>query len=432
MNARDMALRDRLEPIRAELHRDIVARADLAALQLLPPDRLQTELARLTEALIDERRVALNLAERRELITRVRHEMLGLGPLEPLLADHTVSDVLVNGPSSVYVERAGRLHTTSVRFDDAQHLMRVIGRIVAQVGRRVDESSPMVDARLPDGSRVNAVIAPLALDGPVLSIRRFARQPFTLKSLVEHHTLTEGIAALLSALVRARVNLLISGGTGSGKTTLLNVLSASIPTDERIVTIEDSAELQLQQPHVIRLETRPPNVEGRGEVTQRALVRNSLRMRPDRILVGEVRGEEVLDMLQAMNTGHDGSMTTIHANGPRDAITRMEHMLGMSGMHAGPQVLRQQISAAIGVVVQVARLSDGRRRVTSVQEIVGMEGDALTMQEIFRFEPAGIAPDGAVLGRFRPSGIRPRFTERLRARGIALPDALFDPAGSIA
>ncbi|MEY2736565.1 MAG: CpaF family protein [Burkholderiaceae bacterium] len=423
-----MNAREHLDPIRAQLHREIVARADLAALQSLPPERLQSELARMTEALLDERRIALNQSERREIAAQIRHEMLGLGPLEPLLADPQVSDVLVNGPAMVYVERAGRLQATEARFDDAAHLMRVINRIVSQVGRRIDESSPMVDARLPDGSRVNAIIAPLAVDGPVLSIRRFARTPIGLDRLVELQSLTRGMATLLSGLVRARLNLLISGGTGSGKTTLLNVLSSAIPHDERIVTIEDSAELQLQQPHVIRLETRPPNIEGQGEVSERALLRNSLRMRPDRIIVGEVRGAEVLDMLQAMNTGHDGSMTTIHANSPRDAITRMEHMLGMSGMEAGPPMLRQQIGAAISVIVQVARLADGQRRVVSVQELAGMEGDTVTMQEIFRFEQTGLGPDGAVTGRFRATGIRPRFTERLRRRGIALADTLFDPA----
>ena len=423
-----MNAREHLDPIRAQLHREIVARADLAALQTLAPDRLQAELAHMTEALIDERRIAVNQAERREIVTQIRHEMLGLGPLERLLADPQVSDVLVNGPSMVYVERAGRLEATDARFDDASHLMRVINRIVSQVGRRIDESSPMVDARLPDGSRVNAIIAPLALDGPVLSIRRFSRTPIGMDRLVELQSLTRGMATLLAGLVRARLNLLVSGGTGSGKTTLLNVLSSAIPPDERIVTIEDSAELQLQQPHVIRLETRPSNIEGQGEVNERALLRNALRMRPDRIVVGEVRGAEVLDMLQAMNTGHDGSMTTIHANSPRDAITRMEHMLGMSGMEASAVVLRQQIGAAISVIVQVARQADGHRRVVSVQELAGMEGDTVTMQEIFRFDQTGIAPDGTVMGRFRATGIRPRFAERLKRRGIVLPESLFDPA----
>jgi pilus assembly protein CpaF len=314
-----------------------------------------------------------------------------------------------------------------VRFENDEHLVKIIDKIVSGVGRRVDESSPMVDARLPDGSRVNAIIPPLAIDGPILSIRRFALVPLRMDDLLQYKSLTPGMAQVLEGLVKARVNMLLSGGTGTGKTTLLNVLSAYIPHTERIVTIEDAAELQLQQPHVVRLETRPPNIEGKGEVTQRSLVRNSLRMRPDRIIVGEVRGAEVLDMLQAMNTGHDGSMTTVHANTPRDALTRLENMMGMAGLNLPPKTMRQQISSALTVLIQIARMSDGRRKLVSLQEITGMEGDIITMQEIFTFEQTGIAPDDTVLGFFRATGIRPKFVDRLRVHGITIPDDLFDP-----
>jgi pilus assembly protein CpaF len=328
----------------------------------------------------------------------------------------------------VYAERHGKIVATNIQFEDDAHLLRVIDRIVSRIGRRVDEMSPMVDARLPDGSRVNAVIAPLALDGPLLSIRRFSVIPFTMLDLIRRGTLTEGMAEFLQGLVKAKLNMLVSGGTGSGKTTLLNVMSASIPADERIITIEDAAELQLQQPHVIRMESRPPNIEGKGEITQRDLLRNSLRMRPDRIIMGEVRGAEVLDMLQAMNTGHDGSMTTIHANSARDALTRLEHMLGIAGLKAESKAMRQQISAAFSVVIQVSRLSDGQRKITSIQEVTGIEGEVITMQEIFKFEQTGLNPTGGVQGQFMATGIRPQFAQRLLTRGIVLKDALFEPA----
>ncbi|NBQ88086.1 MAG: CpaF family protein [Betaproteobacteria bacterium] len=396
--------------LRSGLHRELMSRIDWRSLESLDETRVRDELRRMTEGLIDAMPVALNEAERRELVGSIQNEILGLGPLEPLLKDGSVSDILVNGPYKVYVERHGRLEPTAVRFDDDAHLLRAITRIVSRVGRRIDESSPMVDARLADGGT----------------------EPLTLRDLVALHTLTPGMAELLGALVRARLNLLVSGGTGTGKTTLLNVLSAAIPPHERVVTIEDSAELQLQQPHVVRLETRPPNIEGKGEVNQRVLVHNSLRMRPDRIVLGEVRGSEVLDMLQAMNTGHEGSMTTIHANSPRDALTRLEHMMGMAGLQTHPLAMRQQITSAISVVLQVTRLSDGRRKITSVQEITGMEGEAVSMQEIFQFEQTGLSGDGLVLGRFRATGIRPRFMQRLRACGIALPESLFDPSLMVA
>jgi pilus assembly protein CpaF len=419
-----------LSPIKARIHGEILQQLDLRSMESMAPERLRSELKTLTERLLDEDRVAVNETERRHIVDSIQNEMLGLGPIEPLLADATVSDILVNGPAHVYVERRGVLELTELRFDDEAHLLRIIDKIVSRIGRRIDESSPMVDARLPDGSRVNAIIGPLALDGPVLSIRRFAVVPYSMQDLLGFGTLTESMARLLSGLVQARVSLLISGGTGSGKTTLLNVISAAIPPVERIITIEDAAELQLQQPHVVRLETRPPNVEGKGEVNQRALMRNSLRMRPDRIIVGEVRGAEVVDMLQAMNTGHDGSMSTIHANSARDALTRLEHMMAMSGMQAGARTLRQQLASALSVVIQTARLSDGRRKITSLQEITGLEGDMVTMQEIFVYEQTGVGPDGAVQGRFRATGIRPKFLQRLQTRGIALPEDLFDPARS--
>jgi pilus assembly protein CpaF len=333
----------------------------------------------------------------------------------------------VNTFRQVYVERGGLLEQTDVRFENYAHLMKIIDKIVSRVGRRIDESSPMVDARLPDGSRVNAIIQPLALDGPLLSIRRFAVVPLTMSDLLTKRTLTPALAQLLSAMVRAKMNILISGGTGTGKTTLLNVLSASIPHSERIVTIEDAAELQLQQPHVVRLETRPPNIEGKGEVSQRALVRNSLRMRPDRIIVGEVRGAEVLDMMQAMNTGHEGSMVTVHANSPRDALTRLENMAGYGGVAMPQMAMRQQISSAIMAVIQIARLNDGRRKIVSLQEINGMEGDIITMQEIYHFNQTGIAPDGTVQGHFRATGVRPKFMGRLKSYGLEVPDETFDP-----
>jgi pilus assembly protein CpaF len=417
----------RLDDIKTRIHQEILSLMDWQRMESMAPERLRSELRQLTEELISTQKLALNETERRVIIQAIQDEMLGLGPIEPLLSDPTVSDILVNGPFQVYAERRGKIVHTDVQFDSEAHLLRVIDRIVSRIGRRVDEMSPMVDARLPDGSRVNAVIAPLAMDGALLSIRRFAVVPFTVQDLIRMGALTAGMAELINGLVRARLNVLVSGGTGSGKTTLLNVMSASIPVDERIITIEDAAELQLQQPHVVRLETRPPNIEGKGEISQRDLLRNSLRMRPDRIIMGEVRGAEVLDMLQAMNTGHDGSMTTIHANSPRDALTRLEHMLGMAGLKAESRALRQQIGAALSVVIQVSRLSDGQRKITSLQEITGIEGDVISMQEIFRFEQTGLNPDGRVQGQFVATGIRPKFAQRLSTRGIALSDTLFEP-----
>ena len=417
----------RLEKIKSQIHREILAQVDLRRMETISPEALRLELKNLTERLLDESSMVINESDRRQIVQGIQDEMLGLGPIEPLLADPGVSDILVNGPYKVYVERKGKIEATNIEFDSEPHLMRVIDRIVSRIGRRVDEMNPMVDARLPDGSRVNAVIPPLAIDGPLLSIRRFSVVPYTMVDLLGFQTLNAEMAELINGLVKAKINLLVSGGTGSGKTTLLNVISASIPHDERIVTIEDAAELQLQQPHVVRMETRPQNIEGKGEISQRALLRNSLRMRPDRIILGEVRGAEVLDMLQAMNTGHDGSMTTIHANTPRDAMTRLEHMLGMAGLNVDVRSMRQQISAALSVIIQVSRLSDGRRKLTSLQEITGIEGDVITMQEIFKFDQTGIAPDGQVQGRFVATGIRPKFVQRLKTRGIALRDDLFDP-----
>jgi pilus assembly protein CpaF len=400
---------------------------DWQRMEGMAPERLRAELKALTENLIATQNLALNETERRLIIQAIQDEMLGLGPIEPLLSDPAVSDILVNGPFQVFAERRGKIEATDIQFDNEAHLLRVIDRIVSRIGRRVDEMSPMVDARLPDGSRVNAVIPPLSIDGPLLSIRRFAVVPFTVQDLIGFGALTVGMAELIQGLVKARVNLLVSGGTGSGKTTLLNVMSSSIPADERIITIEDAADLQLQQPHVVRMESRPPNIEGKGEISQRDLLRNSLRMRPDRIIMGEVRGAEVLDMLQAMNTGHDGSMTTIHANSARDALTRLEHMLGMAGLRADSRSMRQQISSALSVVIQVSRLSDGQRKVISLQEITGLEGDVISMQEIFKFDQTGLAANGAVQGHFVATGIRPKFAQRLRTRGITLSDDLFEP-----
>ncbi len=416
------------QQLRTELHRQLLDRIDLDVMGAMPADRLRDELRQLVERLISETGVALNALERKRLVLDIQHEIMGLGPLEPLLTDPSVSDILVNTHSQVYVERAGKLELTGVRFDSDEHLIKIIDKIVSRVGRRIDESSPMVDARLPDGSRVNAIIPPLAIDGPVLSIRRFATVPLKMDDLVRNKTITAEIAELLAGMVRARLNVLISGGTGSGKTTLLNVLSACIPVTERVVTIEDAAELQLQQPHVVRLETRPPNIEGRGEVTQRSLVRNSLRMRPDRIIVGEVRGAETFDMLQAMNTGHEGSMATVHANTPRDALSRLENMLGMAGLALPTKAMRQQITSALTVIVQVARLADGQRKVTNIAEITGMEGEIVTMQDIFTYRQTGMDANGAVRGRFHASGVRPKFLDRLKAYGIRMPEELFDPA----
>jgi pilus assembly protein CpaF len=414
------------QEMKSRLHRTLINRMDLTKLQTLTPEQVHAEVSRLAESVLAQEAMPLSVSERERLVNDVQHELFGLGPLEPLLKDPTISDILVNSHKTIYIERRGKIEKTNVQFKDDEHLMRVIERIVSSVGRRIDESSPMVDARLQDGSRVNAIIPPLSIDGPVVSIRRFGSDPLKMSTLVEYNALTKDIADMLQMVVTARLNILISGGTGAGKTTLLNALSAYIPENERIVTIEDSAELQLQQPHTVRLETRPPNIEGRGEVTQRDLVKNALRMRPDRIVIGEVRGGEAIDMLQAMNTGHDGSLTTVHANTPRDAMARLETMIQMTGMRLSDRAMRQQIASALNLVVQVARMSDGSRRVTSISEVTGMEGETITMQEIFQYERTGIDKEGTVLGRFRPTGIRPRFAERLKACGLQLPRVFFE------
>ncbi|KFX29543.1 CpaF family protein [Ralstonia solanacearum] len=416
------------QQVAMDVHQIIIDRVELGRLQQLTPDQVKRELAQLVERIVDEGKHQLNEVERRRLVSDVQDEMLGYGPLEPLLADPTISDILVNTYQRVYVERRGKLELTTVTFHDDAHLMRVIEKMVSRVGRRIDESSPMVDARLPDGSRINAIIPPSAIDGPLLSIRRFAVNPLTIEDLIGFRTLTPEMAQLLDAMVKAKLNILISGGTGSGKTTLLNILSGYIPADERIVTIEDAAELQLRQNHVLRLETRPANIEGRGEITQRALVKNALRMRPDRIILGEVRGAEALDMLHAMNTGHEGSLATIHANTPRDALTRLENMISMAGLSLPPKTTRQQITSALTVVVQVSRLTDGYRKLVSVQEITGMEGEVVNMQEIFAFRRKGIDRDGRIKGHFCATGVRPKFSERLQAFGIHLPETLYDPS----
>ncbi|WP_219133981.1 MULTISPECIES: CpaF family protein [Janthinobacterium] len=415
------------QELKKTMHQTILDRIDLERLKRLTAEQFKHELALLVQRVIEEERIVLNQHERHSLVLDIQHEMLGFGPLEPLLADASVSDILVNTCDKVYVERGGRLQLTDVTFHDNAHLMKIIEKIVSRVGRRVDESSPMVDARLPDGSRVNAIIPPLAVDGPILSIRRFAVQPLSIANLLDYKSLTPPMVQVLQALGQAKVNILISGGTGSGKTTLLNVLSGFIPGSERIVTIEDAAELALRQPHVVRLETRPPNIEGKGEVSQRALVRNALRMRPDRIILGEVRGAEALDMLQAMNTGHEGSLATIHSNTARDALARLENMVGMASVNLTPRATRQQICSAVTVVMQVSRLTDGARKLVSLQEVTGMEGDIIAMHEIFRFEQTGVDAEGKVQGHFCATGVRPRFTERLRMFGAPVPDSVFDP-----
>jgi len=415
--------------LKNKLHHRILEKVDLVSLESMSESKLRQEIATLVELLLTEDPAQINDIERRMLVRDIQNEMLGLGPLELLMADSTVSDILVNSYDQIYVERRGKLELTDVVFSDEKHLLRIIDKIVSRVGRRIDESSPMVDARLPDGSRVNAIIPPIALDGPMVSIRRFAVIPLKMRDLVTRYkSLTPDMALLLEGLAKSKINMLISGGTGSGKTTLLNILSGFIPETERIVTIEDAAELQLQQDHVVRLETRPPNIEGKGEVTQRALVRNALRMRPDRIVIGEVRGGEAVDMMQAMNTGHEGSLTTIHANTPRDAIARLENMVSMAGINLPHKAARQQIASAITVIVQVNRLTDGQRKVTSIQEITGMEGEIITMQEIFAFKQTGMAADGKVSGHVQATGIRPKFADKLRNHGVNLPDAMFDPA----
>lgn len=418
---------DRNIRLKVSIHRALLDRINLSALEQLSHDQIQAEVGELVSELLEAQRELLNSRERQNLIEEVLHELLGLGPLEPLLKDESITDILVNGHETVFVERGGLLESVGTRFQDERHLLRIIQKIVSAVGRRIDESSPFVDARLADGSRVNAIIAPLAIDGSLLSIRKFAKHRIGMERLVELGSVPAAMAEVLSAGVRSRRNILISGGTGSGKTTLLNALSSFIDHRERIVTIEDSAELQLQQVHVARLETRPPNIEGRGEVSQRDLVKNALRMRPDRIIVGEVRSGEAFDMLQAMNTGHDGSMTTVHANTPRDSLSRIEQMIGMSGIDISPRSARNQIASAINLVIQVARLADGHRRVVSVQEITGMEGETITMQEIFRYRITGRSDDGAVLGHFEATGLRPRLLGEAQAYGISLPSELFRP-----
>jgi pilus assembly protein CpaF len=411
--------------LKAAIHRRLIQKLDLDRLNQLKRDEVRREVGQILENLVAGESTPMNLQERERLSLEVLDEVFGLGPLEKLLVDPTISDILVNNYKSVYIERRGLLELTGIEFRDDAHLLGIIDRIVTAIGRRIDESSPMVDARLADGSRVNAIIPPLALDGPCLSIRRFAHERLGADDLVINNTLTQPMLELLQGCVKARLNILISGGTGAGKTTLLNVLSSYISNRERIVTIEDAAELQLHQDHVVRLETRRPNIEGKGAIQQRQLVMNSLRMRPDRIVVGEVRGEEALDMLQAMNTGHDGSLTTVHANSPRDALARLDTMVAMANLNIPSVAVRHQIASAISVVVQVARLSDGTRKVTSVSEITGMEGEIITMQEIFAFKKRGISETGEVLGEFAPTGIRPKFTEQLALAGITLPATMF-------
>ncbi len=416
-----------LPEIKARIHRKLLGRLNLAKLESVSREEATRAIRDAVQDLLAMERdhVALNVRERELLQAEIVDEIFGLGPLEPLMKDPEISDILVNTHDDVWIEKGGKLYTTDIRFKDDRHLMQVIDRIVSGVGRRIDDSSPMVDARLPDNSRVNAIIPPLAIDGPHLSIRRFKRDVLSAEDLMSKDTFTPPMLEVLKAVVVGRLNILISGGTGAGKTTLLNMLSSHIPANERIVTIEDSAELQLRQPHVVRLETRPPNVEGRGEVTARALVKNSLRMRPDRIIVGEVRGAESVDMLQAMNTGHDGSLTTLHANTPRDALNRLTTMVAMANLNLPERAVRQQIANGIQVVLQVSRMPDGNRKLISISEIVGMEGDVITMQELFTFERQGIGEDGLVLGRFRPTGIRPKFADYLQARGIELAGSLF-------
>lgn len=416
-----------LGPLKERLHRQVIDTLDLAVVAKLDTNLLKVELTKLVQEMLEKESIPLSMKERESLISDIEHEVMGLGPLEPLVQDQTVNDILVNRADQIYVERAGKLQLTDVKFRDEAHLRKIIEKIVSAVGRRIDESSPMVDARLLDGSRVNAIIPPLALNGSSISIRKFSKDKLQISDLVDKRSLTPEIAELLRGIVEARLNILISGGTGCGKTTILNILSGFIPSDERIVTIEDSAELQLRQEHVVRLETRPPNVEGRGEVTQRELVKNCLRMRPDRIVMGEVRSGECLDMLQAMNTGHDGSLTTIHANTPRDCLTRVETLVAMAGLNLATKALRHYISSAIDVILQMTRLSDGSRKMTSLSEIVGMEGETITLQEIFLFQQTGLDEERKVHGQFRATGVRPKFVERFKALGISCDPSIFDP-----
>ncbi|NNU54660.1 CpaF family protein [Rhizobium indigoferae] len=412
---------------RVNLHRYLLDRINLGILDTLDNEEIATEIRPLVKDYIRNNNFPLNAKEINDLIRDITDEMLGLGPIEPLLADDTIADILINGYNSVYVERSGKLESTAVRFKDEDHLLRVINKIVSAVGRRVDESTPMVDARLKDGSRVNVAIRPISVDGPLVSIRKFTRKPLTMERLVQYGAMADAMRILLSAAVKGKVSMVISGGTGSGKTTLLNALSSQISPKERLITIEDAAELQLQQPHVGRLETRPPTLDGRNEIRQRELLKNALRMRPDRIIVGEVRGDEAFDMLQAMNTGHEGSMTTIHANTPRDAVGRLEQMVGMAGMPMSQLSIRSQISSAITMIVQVQRLSDGSRKIVSISEITGMEGEVVQMQEIMKFKKIGADEGGRIHGEFRATGIRPRFVEEFAELGIEIPLTIFDP-----
>jgi pilus assembly protein CpaF len=417
---------EHFQDMKIRIHRRLIDRIDLAKIDLMGNNEVRKEIATIIEGLIIGEGIPLNQMERDRLIVEIQHETFGLGPLEPLLADYQISDILVNNCSKVYIEKAGKLVKTDVCFRDNAHLMQIIERIVSKVGRRIDESSPYVDARLPDGSRVNAIIPPLALDGPVLSIRRFGREPLGMKDLLRIGALDERMAELLEGAVQTRLNILISGGTGTGKTTLLNVLSAFIPQSERVVSIEDSAELHLKQEHVVRLETRPPNIEGRGEVTQRDLLKNALRMRPDRIIIGEVRGGEALDLLQAMNTGHDGSLSTVHANTTRDALSRVETMVLMAGLDLPERAIKEQISSAVNLVIQLVRFSDGTRKVVKISEITGMEGNTIVMHDVIVFEQKGIDRDGKVLGSFRATGVRPMLAQRFKLHGFELPPGFFD------
>jgi pilus assembly protein CpaF len=416
---------------RVNLHRFLLDRINLGLLDVMQRDQIHAELRPLVRDYIRDKGIALNAKELDQLILDISDEMLGLGPIEPLLADDSIADILINGHTKVFIERRGRIERTAVRFKDEDHLMRIVNKIVSAVGRRVDEASPLVDARLPDGSRVNVAIRPVAIDGPLVSIRKFSRKPLDLERLVRMGALADGMAKLLATAVAGRVSMLISGGTGSGKTTMLNALSGKISNDERLVTIEDAAELQLQQEHVGRLETRPPTLDGRNEIRQRELVKNALRMRPDRIIIGEVRGEEAFDMLQAMNTGHEGSMTTIHANTPRDAVARLEQMIGMAGMPMSQSSVRAQIASAIRLIVQVQRMHDGTRRVVSITEITGMEGDVVQMQEIMRFSKKGVDANNRIIGEFKATGIRPRFLEEIAEVGLSIDNRYFQPTNQL-
>jgi pilus assembly protein CpaF len=419
---------EKLLDAKVRLHRKLIDEINLSALEKLPEDEIRSHVLQLVSKYVLTERLALNTQELAEFVSEILDEMTGLGPLEPLLKDPSISDILINGHECVYVERGGILEPLAVRFKDEQHLLRIINKIVSAVGRRVDESHPLCDARLQDGSRVNVAVRPIGVDGPLVSIRKFSKKPFNLSKLVEIGALRPPMAEVLAAAVKARITTIISGGTGSGKTTMLNALSGFISEKERLITIEDAAELQLQQPHVGRMETRPPNVEGKGEIRQRELVKNALRMRPDRIILGECRGEEAFDMLQAMNTGHEGSMATVHANTPRDAITRLEQMIGMAGLPMTVASIRGQIAGAIQLVVQLSRQSDGKRKVTSIAEVTGLEGDIIQMQEIFRYVRTGTGPDGAVQGHFSATGVRPRFLAHLTSQGIKIPGSYFDPS----